>query len=82
METRYPYYDTNSQNPLHLEGSLQVCTFKANDQSHISIDVNSLFADRPTLAALAYLTQPPVGGLSPRDYCSKLGGSDRFGLSK
>lgn len=80
-ETRYPLYDTNSQKPLQLEGSLQVCTFKANDQTRISIDVNSLYTDKPTLAALAYLSRTSAAGLSPRDYCSKLGGSDRFGLT-
>ena len=80
VETRYPYYDTNTQNPLRLQGSLTVCTFKANDLSHISIDVETLYTDQPTLAALAYLTTPRVEAVaSPSDYCSKLGGSDRFG---
>jgi hypothetical protein len=80
VETRFPFYDTNSPNPLQLEGSLNVCTFRANDQSHVSIDLDTLYTDQPTLASLAYLTTPPTEGASlPRDYCAKLGGSDRFG---
>ncbi len=80
VETRYPFYDTNSPNPLPLEGSLSVCTFRANDQSRISIDLDTLYTDQPTLASLAYLTTPPTEVASlPRDYCAKLGGSDRFG---
>jgi hypothetical protein len=80
VETRYPLYDTNSPNPLPLEGSLAVCTFRANDQSRVSIDLDTLYTDQPTLAALAYLTMPPTEGVSlPHDYCAKLGGGDRFG---
>jgi hypothetical protein len=80
VETRYPFYDTNSPNPLQLEGSMAICTFRASDQSRISVDLDTLYTDQPTLAALAYLTMSPTEGVTvPRDYCSKLGGSDRFG---
>lgn len=80
VETRYPFYDTNSQNPLQMAGELQVCTFTANDQSRVTVDLVTLYAEKPTLAALAYLKNPPVeGATSYSDYCAKLGGSDRFG---
>jgi putative hemolysin len=80
VESRYPYYDTNSQTPLQMAGELEVCTFTANDQSRVSVDLVTLYAEKPTLAALAYLKNPPVeGATSYSDYCSKLGGSDRFG---
>jgi hypothetical protein len=79
-ETRYPFYDTNSQNPLQMAGELEVCTFTANDQSRVTVDLVTLYAERPTLAALAYLKNPVVeGATSYSDYCSKLGGTDRFG---
>ncbi len=80
VETRYPFYDTNSPNPLQLEGSMAVCTFRANDQSRISVDLDTLYTDQPTLAALAYLTiTSQQGATSPHDFCSSLGGADRFG---
>lgn len=80
VETRYPFYDTNSQTPLQMAGELEVCTFTANDQSRVTVDLVTLYAEKPTLAALAYLKNPPVeGATSYSDYCFKLGGSDRFG---
>ena len=83
--TRYPAYDTSSANPLRLSGSLQFCQFTAEDGSSISISVDTLYTDQPTLAALAYLQKPPIGaggspGANPSSvYCSKLGGTDQFG---
>jgi putative hemolysin len=84
METRYPFFDTNSQNPLKLAGSLDVCTFTAPDQSRIFITVDALYTDKPTIAASAYLSKPPVdqapaSGNPSSAYCTKLGGSDLFG---
>jgi putative hemolysin len=80
VETRYPFYDTSSQKPLRLMGSLDLCTFTASDLSRISIALDTLYTDQPTMAGLAYVAKPDVGGASPSsDYCSKLGGSDRFG---
>lgn len=84
VETRYPFYDTNSQIPLKLAGSLEVCTFTAADQSRIIIDLNTLYTDRPTLAVSAYHAKPAVEPSSTSSnpssvYCSKLGGTDLFG---
>jgi putative hemolysin len=83
--TRYPAYDTNSSNPLRLSGSLQFCQFNAEDGTMISISVDTLYTDQPTLATAAYFQKPPLGetttpGANPASaYCSKLGGSDLFG---
>jgi putative hemolysin len=82
--TRYPAYGTNGSNPLRLSGSLQFCQFTAKDSSTISISVDTLYTDQPTLATLAYLQKPPMdtnsSGANPASlYCSKLGGSDQFG---
>jgi len=84
VETRYPFYDTNSQNPLRMAGSLEVCTFTAPDQSRITIDMDTLYTDKPSLAASAYLQKPAVDQAPPSGnpssaYCSKLGGTDQFG---
>jgi putative hemolysin len=84
VETRYPFYDTNSQNPLRMAGSLEVCTFTAPDQSRITIALDTLYTGQPTLAASAYLTKPALGEVPPSEnpasvYCSKLGGTDLFG---
>jgi putative hemolysin len=84
VETRYAFYDTNSTNPLPMEGSLAVCTFTAADQSRITIDLESFYTEKPTLAASAYLAKPAVEQAPPSAnpasvYCSKLGGTDLFG---
>ena len=81
VETRYPFYDTNSQHPLLLSGAMKVCTFTAADQSsRIIIALDTLYTDKPTLAALAYLGNKPGEAIPPAsEYCSNLGGSDRFG---
>ena len=84
VETRYPFYDASSQNPLQMAGSLEVCTFTAQDQSRIIIALDTLYTDKPTLAASAYLAKPAVEAVSPSSnpssvYCSKLGGTDLFG---
>src|SRR5262249_9196009 len=83
--TRYPTYDASSDNPLRLSGSLQFCQFYAPDKSMIAISLDTLYADQPTLATLAYLEKPPMGKTSSPSanpasaYCSQLGGSDLFG---
>jgi putative hemolysin len=84
VETRYPYYNTNSANPLRLAGSLQVCTFTADDGSRIIIALDTLYTDQPTLAASAYLAKPTLEPGAPSAnpssvYCSQLGGTDQFG---
>ncbi|NJN81403.1 MAG: DUF333 domain-containing protein [Caldilineaceae bacterium] len=85
VETRYPFYGTNQNNPLQLAGSLGVCTFTADDGSRITIGLETLYTDQPTLAALAYRAQTPYDGdgqpsANPSSlYCTQLGGTDSFG---
>jgi len=86
VETRYPYYGTNTDNSLQLSGSLGVCTFTADDNSRITISLDTLYTDQPTLAALAYRAQTPLDtGDAPASanpsslYCTQVGGTDSFG---
>lgn len=90
VTTRYPTYNTNAPQAqwLRLAGSQDFCTFLSEAdstgfQSQISIALNTLYAEEPTLAVLAYLEPvalPPFTGANPSTlYCSKLGGSDVWG---
>jgi putative hemolysin len=85
VETRQPYFGTNFGNPLQLAGSRQFCQFTAKgDGSRIHILLSTLYATKPTLAALAYYAKVPLGtttgGANPASfYCTQLGGSDQFG---
>jgi inhibitor of cysteine peptidase len=90
VTTRTPAYNTNAPVSawLHLAGSRDFCTFHAaadstGFQSQISIALDTLYADEPTLAVLAYLEPvalPPFTGANPSTlYCSKLGGTDIWG---
>jgi putative hemolysin len=85
VETRQPYFGTNFGNPLQLAGSRQFCQFtEKGDGSRIHILLTTLYATKPTLAALAYYAKVPLGttsgGANPASfYCTQLGGSDQFG---
>lgn len=84
-QTRYPFFGTNNSDPLRLFGSLGVCTFTAEDGSRITIGLDTLYTDEPTLAALAYRAQTPIEqsgppGANPSSrYCTQVGGTDTFG---
>jgi putative hemolysin len=83
--TRYPAYDAYGANPLRLAGARQFCEFTAQDGSRISVALDTLHAEQPTLAAMAYLAKPPLKpggapGANPSSlYCTQLGGTDLFG---
>jgi predicted secreted protein/putative hemolysin len=90
VTTRFPTYNTNAPEAqwLTLAGSRDFCTFLAQAdstgfQSHIEIALDTLYADKPSLAVLAYLEPvalPPFTGANPSTlYCSKLGGTDIWG---
>lgn len=85
VQVRTPAFGTNSPPMLRLAGPVAFCRFaNAADDTQISVDLRSLTTTQPTLAALAYLTKPPLGRVSPSAnpasvYCSRLGGSDQFG---
>jgi putative hemolysin len=85
VQVRYPAVGTNDpSSQIRLADGVSFCKFVAKDRSRIHVDLETLYATRPTLAALAYLTKPAPGdipsGVNPASvYCSKLGGSDLFG---
>jgi putative hemolysin len=86
IELRTPEYGTNDPNPLVLSGKAAFCRYTAKDGSRIHLLVSTLYATKPTLAALAYYSKPAIssscgaGGANPAScYCSQLGGSDLFG---
>lgn len=85
VETRQAYADTNGDRSVWvaLAGRLMLCRFVAEDESRIYVDVDSLVAEQPSLAAAAYLAKLPVadgGGANPAAVnCSKLGGTSSFG---
>jgi putative hemolysin len=71
-----------------LGGATEFCDFrgKAGDDSAISISLETLYSEQPTLTTLAYLTKPPVpkdatGGNPSTLYCIHLGGAYDFGGS-
>jgi hypothetical protein len=82
-----PWYNTNSAHPTPLGGSFLMCEFtNTADQTRILVTADSLAADRPTMAALAYkhkpaaTENPPGDGQNPAAwYCGRIGGTDQFG---
>jgi putative hemolysin len=85
VETRVPAYGTNGppQSWLKLAGHQDFCRYTASDQSHIHLNLETLFTPQPSLAALAYYAKTPWNGLGNGNpaslYCTQLGGSDLFG---
>ena len=83
VEARQPYYGTNGNDPLRLAGRRNFCQYTADDGSRIHVLQETLYADKPSLAALAYYAQVPLGGNCTGNpascYCTQLGGSDLFG---
>jgi putative hemolysin len=94
--TRRPVYGTNQpeNQQIPLRTTLQFCNFEHREvenpdtgfRSQIEIDVDSLYADAPTLALLAYLQASPPDmtgykrGVNPSTvHCGQLGGSTVFG---
>jgi putative hemolysin len=86
---RFPFVGTNTSTPVRLDGSRWFCEFTGGEgadppTSRISIGLSTLYADAPTLAAIAYLSKPPVPEVVNSsslavDYCARLGGSSQFG---
>ncbi len=85
-EVRRAAYNTNGlpSQWLPLNSVRGFCEYTAKDGSRIHILLSTLYAQKPTLAALAYILKPAIGscpgGANPAScYCSQLGGSDQFG---
>ncbi len=91
VRERVPMLGTNDPaSHIQLSGSRQFCEFTGGAgadpaTSWIAIDLDSLMAVTPTLAALAYLTTPPMPatttpGANPASvYCAHLGGAELTG---
>ncbi|MBP2328983.1 putative hemolysin [Kibdelosporangium banguiense] len=81
-----PWANTN-YTPVRLGGRFTMCDFTdKKEQTTITVSADSLAADEPTLAALAYTFKPQkppsTGGENPADdYCVKLGGAVQFGAN-
>jgi hypothetical protein len=83
VQTRIPEYGTNGGTPLVLSGKAQFCQFTSKkDGSQINVLLNTLATKKPTLAALAYYAQVPLGSCNGNPgscYCTLIGGTDLFG---
>ena len=82
VETRIAVYGSNGPTLLTLAGIRQFCQYTASDGSRIHVLTTTLYALKPTLAALAYYAKVPLGqcnGNPASCYCTLLGGSDQFG---
>ncbi|HTC46911.1 MAG TPA: DUF333 domain-containing protein [Candidatus Aquilonibacter sp.] len=86
LETRVPVYGTNGsiQSWLRLAGSEDFCQYTSSvDGSRIHVSLNTLYANKPMLATLAYYAETPWNGQGEGNpaslYCTQLGGSDLFG---
>jgi putative hemolysin len=86
VDTRAPFFNTNDdqKNWFRLSGDRGFCKFTSkSDGSRIHVLLSTLYSDKPTLAALAYYAEVPLGGSCTGNpascYCSQLGGSDLFG---
>ncbi|MFE4015874.1 hypothetical protein ACFXPZ_00260 [Streptomyces sp. NPDC059101] len=81
-ETRVPYYTGTGEKITPLGGARDMCLFTAGDGSQIMIAADTLAADKPTLAALAYVRKPS-GPSSPGNpsiaYCQGINGTAMFG---
>jgi putative hemolysin len=84
VQERLPYFGTNGSNPLRLAGERAFCQFTSKkDGSHINLLLDTLYSEKPNLAALAYYAKVPLGsgcnGNPASCYCTQLGGTDLFG---
>ncbi len=85
VDNRQPYYNTNGdeQEWLRLSGSRNFCKFTSQDDgSRIHVLVSTLYTTKPSLAALAYYAEVPVGSCNGNPascYCTLIGGTDLFG---
>jgi putative hemolysin len=81
----HPYSNTNSDASqwVRYGGTKTMCTYTSTDGSSIQIFNGTLASTYPTMAALAYYAQVPMGsgGGNPADaYCIQLGGTFNIGV--
>ncbi|MGK5549254.1 hypothetical protein ACSNOH_31685 [Streptomyces sp. URMC 127] len=81
----HPYFDAGRR-LTPLGGERQLCEFTAQDTSRITVATDTLAAELPTLAALAYVRKPPLPehpqGNPSAAYCAAIGGTTQFGNHK
>ncbi|MFE0170896.1 hypothetical protein ACFWZ2_01150 [Streptomyces sp. NPDC059002] len=82
-QVQVPYYTKTGTQIVQLGGEREMCTFTAKDGSKIMIGADTLAADKPTLAALAYIHKPADPGGHPGNpsigYCKALNGTAMYG---
>jgi putative hemolysin len=83
VEIRYAVWGTNNaqENWLRLSGVQTFCQYTlAEDGSRIHLSLNTLYTEKPTLAALAYYAEIPWDGQGQGNpasfYCTQLGGAE------
>jgi putative hemolysin len=83
VEVRFAVYGTNNpqQDWLPLAGKEPFCQYTlASDGSRIHLALDTLYTQKPTLAALAYYAQVPWNGKGNGNpasyYCTQLGGAE------
>jgi len=82
LEVRSAVYGTNNaqQDWLLLAGKEPFCQYTASDGSRIHLSLDTLYTQKPTLAALAYYSQVPWNGKGNGNpasyYCTQLGGAE------
>lgn len=92
VRERTPVYGSNNpMTQITLGNPVRFCEFTGGEgadppESFIMVDLDTLYSEEPTLAALAYLTMPPLpedtNGANPASvYCSALGGAEIGSLS-
>jgi hypothetical protein len=85
VQTRIPTYGTNGGTALPLSGPRDFCQYASKDgTTQIYVLLTTLFATKPSLAALAYYAKVKFDGSkcvgAPGScYCSQIGGTDLFG---
>jgi putative hemolysin len=85
VETRVPAFGTNGppESWLKLAGRQEFCRYSGPEDTHIHLNLETLFTPQPSLAALAYYSETPWNGQGNGNpasfYCTQLGGSDSFG---
>ncbi|MEU5954316.1 hypothetical protein [Streptomyces sp. NPDC047525] len=82
-QKQVPYYTKTGTQIVRLGGEREMCVFTGEDGTKITIGADSLAADKPTLAALAYVHKPADPGGHPGNpslgYCKSINGTALYG---
>ncbi|MEV0321688.1 hypothetical protein ACIBKX_34955 [Streptomyces sp. NPDC050658] len=82
-QKQVPYYTKTGTQIVQLGGEREMCVFTGEDGTKITIGADTLAADKPTLAALAYVHKPADPGGHPGNpsigYCKSINGTAMYG---